>query len=119
MKKFDIHIAYGEFIAPTPFYVNENGQRRKYMRPNHKDFGKDVIANRIPVAIISTGDENIDKQRLEDAYIRQYGRIAEAGLLVDLADPSKLEYNDAKPVAILARAGVDMGNITEDLSTAE
>lgn len=121
LAKFNIHIRYNEFVAPNPFYVNgEDGKRMTYRRPGHKDFGKDVIANKMPIAILSTGDDKLDEERMLDAFTRAYARIAEQGLLVDLAEPSKLEYNDAKPRSILARAGVVFGNATdEELGTTE
>lgn len=118
LKKFKLQLIHREYKTEVPFYVlDKEGNRRTYSNEKHKDFGRDVIANKIPVTILDTGDEETNDNRCMDAFQRAVSQLERSELMVDLKDTSVMEYEDYRARKILARAGIEFNEETESVAT--
>lgn len=115
LNKIALRIVVREYTSEVPFYVTDSdGNRRTYKNPKHKDSGKDVVANKIKVVILDTGDEETNDVRCEEAFSRQLSKLQRDDMLVDLKDPDVMKYEDFK-----ARKVLGLVSSTDDDTTTE
>lgn len=120
IAKFRLQIVHRTYKSEVPFYtLDKDGARRTYMNDKHKDAGKDVIANNIPVTILDTHHDETNDNLCLDQFQRAISQLERSGLMVDLKDDATMEYEDYRARAILKRAGVEFPEDAAEETTEE
>lgn len=115
IAKFRLQIVHRTYKSDIPFYtLDAEGNRRTYMNEQHKDHGKDVIANNVPITILDTHDDETNDNLCLDQFQRAISQLERSGQMVDLKDDATMEYEDYRARTILRRAGVKFPEDTEE-----